>query len=308
MMPDPVLLVDDETDLRMNLKEALTLDGYRVEDAADAAAALEILAGRHFPVVITDLNMPGGPSGFQLIEAVKALDPLTLCVVITGYASMETAIKAVKYGAYDFVQKPFKLEEIEAVLDRALDHASVLGQLRNYQQDLEARVLARMRELKEFHEVVLQLNDLLVDSQREMAEGPILERFLAHLQTRVEPAQCLALLPTPADGWEVQDAGRSRPWTPPDGFAPPAPSKLRGHAGWHGPNGRPEGCLVPLRSGELMLGAVYLEFRERNVFQTEDPAFVLWRRQLEAALHGLRRTRDLVGAASILRPKGGPRP
>lgn len=126
MMPDPILLVDDEDDLRGNLKEALTLDGYRVEDADGAEAALALMAERHYPVVLTDLNMPGGPSGFQLIEAVKASDPLTLCVVITGFASMETAIRAVKYGAYDFVQKPFKLAEIEAVLDRALDHASVL--------------------------------------------------------------------------------------------------------------------------------------------------------------------------------------
>ena len=53
---------------------------------------------------------------------------------------------------------------------------------------------------------------------------------------------------------------------------------------------------MPLRSGELILGAVYLEFKERHYFQADEPAFVLWRRQLEAALQGLRRTRDLMGA------------
>jgi hypothetical protein len=70
---------------------------------------------------------------------------------------------------------------------------------------------------------------------------------------------------------------------------------LLGPVEWHGP-GCPEGYLVPLRSGELLLGAVYLGFKERRAFQLEDPAFVLWRRQLEAALHGLRRTRELAGA------------
>jgi len=294
MSSEPILLVDDEADLRANLKEALTLDGYRVEDAPDAAAALKLMAERHFPVVLTDLNMPGGPNGFQLIEAVKALDPLTLCVVITGYASMETAIQAVKFGAYDFVQKPFKLAEIEAVLDRALDHAAVLRQLADYRNDLEDRVLARVQELNRFHEEVVRLNDLLVASQRELGEGPILEPFLAHLRARFAPSECLAVLPTPAGGWERHDPSGPRPWDA--AAAVPPPSGLRAPVEWEWREGCPEGHLIPLRSGELLLGAIGIGFEERNSFNPEDPSFVLWRRQLEAALHGLRRTRDQVGA------------
>jgi FixJ family two-component response regulator len=289
MMADPILLVDDADELRANLKEALTLDGYQVEDAANANAALALMGSRHYPVVLTDLNMPGGPNGFQLIEAVKAHDPLTLCVVITGYASMETAIQAVKYGAYDFVQKPFKLAEIEAVLDRALDHAAVLRQLAGYQNDLEGRVMARVRELNLFHEEVLKLNDLLVASQSELSEAPILEPFLAHLRARYAPALCAALLPTADDGWE------------PAGALPP-PSALLAPMEWQWREGCPEGHLIPLRSGELCLGLICLGFEERNAFFPDDPAFVLWRRQLEAALHGLRRTRDQVGAARSSQP------
>jgi FixJ family two-component response regulator len=290
MIADPILLVDDEADLRANLKEALALDGYRVEDAADAVTALALMDQRHYPVVLTDLNMPGGPNGFQLIEAVKASDPLTLCVVITGFASMETAIQAVKYGAYDFVQKPFKLAEIEAVLDRALDHAAVLRQLTNYQNDLEDRVMARVRELNRFHEEVLQLNDLLVASQSELSEGPILEPFLAHLRARFRPSECVALRPTPGDGWEPLSGAPT--WA----AAPPPPSQLRAPLEWEWRKDCPEGHLIPLRSGDLVLGAIGLGFQERNAFHPDDQAFVLWRRQLEAALHGLRRTLDQVGA------------
>ena len=72
MIAEPILLVDDEEDLRTFLNEALTWDGYRVELAADAAQALALMATRHYPVVLTDLNLPGGPTGFDLIEAVKA--------------------------------------------------------------------------------------------------------------------------------------------------------------------------------------------------------------------------------------------
>jgi len=301
MTADPILLVDDEADLRANLLEALTLDGYQVVAAANAEGALALLRERHFPVVLTDLNMPGGPNGFELIEAVKASDPLTLCVVITGFASMETAIQAVKYGAYDFVQKPFKLAEIEAVLDRALDHSAVLRQLSSYQNDLEHRVMSRVQELAQLHREVLQLNDLLVDSQREMSEGPILEPFLAHLRERYGPGACLALLPTPADGWRPLDGTRA--WDP-AGAAPP-PSALAAPMDWPWLDGCPEGHLIPLRSGERILGAVCLGFRERNAFHPEDPPFVLWRRQLEAALHGLLRTRDQLGAA---RPVPAPSP
>jgi FixJ family two-component response regulator len=296
MIPDPILLVDDEADLRANLKEALTLDGYQVEDAPDAASALALMGTRHYPVVLTDLNMPGGPNGFQLIEAVKAHDPLTLCVVITGFASMETAIQAVKYGAYDFVQKPFKLAEIEAVLDRALDHAAVLRQLTNYQTALEDRVMARVQELNQFHQEVLKLNDLLVASQRELTEGPILGPFLAHLRDRFSPSECLALLPTPADGWELPDA---QPGAAPAALPPPSGLRAPMECAWR--DGCPEGHLIPLRSGDLILGAICLGFQERNAFHPEDPGFVLWRRQLEAALHGLRRTRDQVGAERAMR-------
>lgn len=297
MMSDPVLLVDDEADLRMNLKEALIQDGYRVDDAAGADAALGLLAERHYAVVLTDLNMPGGPTGFQLIEAVRAIDAQTLCVVITGFASMEAAIRAVKYGAYDFVQKPFKLEELEAVLDRALDHAAVLSQLRNYQEDLEDRVVARVRDLREFHEEVLRLNDLLIAAQDEVQEGPILERFLGHLRGRLAPAECLALLPAPGDAWELLLSSGPQPLASLlSGPMPPSPSALAGPVEWQGRPECPDGWLVPLRVGGRLFGAVYLGFPERSPFQPEDPAFILWRRQLEAALNGLMRIRGHAGA------------
>jgi FixJ family two-component response regulator len=298
MIPDPVLLVDDEEELRLNLKEALSQDGYRVDEAGDAATALRLMGARHYAVVLTDLNLPGGPSGFQLIEAVKNLDPLSLCVVITGFASMEAAIRAVKYGAYDFVQKPFKLEELEAVLDRALDHAAVQSQLRDYHQELEQRVLARVRELREFHEEVLRLNDLLVKAQEELSEGPILELFLGHLRGRLVPAECLALAPTAQGAWELLSTSGPQPLASLfGGPVPPAPSALDGPIEWHGRPECPEGWLVPLRIGGRLYGAVYLGFPERSAFHPEDPAFVMWRRQLEAALHGLMRIR-LAGSGA----------
>lgn len=127
MIPDPILIVDDEPDFRIPLREALISDGYNVDDAASAMAALALLDQKHYPVILTDLHMPGGPSGLDLIAALKGRDRNSLCVVITGYASLDVTVEAIKRGAYDFVQKPFKLVEIEAVIDRALEHARLLA-------------------------------------------------------------------------------------------------------------------------------------------------------------------------------------
>jgi DNA-binding response OmpR family regulator len=294
MIRDPILLVDDEEDLRTFLKDALTHDGYRVDDAPDANTALAILARSHYPVVLTDLNMPGGPTGFDLISAVHARDPRTLCVVITGYASLETAIQAVKFGAYDFVQKPFRLAEIEAVLDRALDHAVVVGQLQDYQRDLEGRVLARARENQELVEEMERLNALLLASQGEVAEAPILRAFLGHLQDRWHPSGHMALLPAPEDAWElVASLGPLGPRT----LGLPPPSRLDEGREWAWEGGYPDGHLIPLRANGVLLGALFVGFEERSSFHPEAPAFLLWRRQLEAALHGLHRARSLVDAA-----------
>jgi CheY-like chemotaxis protein len=241
--------------------------------------------------------MPGGLTGFDLIQAVKALDANTLCVVITGFGSMETAVRSVRYGAYDFIQKPFKLAEVEAVLDRALEHARVLSQLSEYQAELENRVLARVQDLHDFHEEVLVLNDLLVASQDFQSEGPLMEPFMAHLCVRFKPDECLAVLPTPFNGWRVAAVGAGGDaGTGPPAIALPPPSTLKEpmEGAWSGRCA--DGHLVPLQSGGLLHGAVYLGFQERSGFHPEDRIFVLWRRQLEAALHGLRRTRDLVGA------------
>jgi ActR/RegA family two-component response regulator len=288
MSSAPVLLVDDEPALRASLKEALQADGYQVQDAGDVSQALALMADRHYPVVLTDLNMADGPTGFDLIAAVKARDPNTLCVVFTGYASLETAVQAVKYGAYDFVQKPFRLAEIEAVLDRALDHAAVLDQLGDYQGNLEQRVLDRVRDLALLQEEVLQLSDVLVDAQAESAAAPVLERFLAHLRARMPLEDCLAL---DADGGRYPIGGAQEPLSP-----LPDPARLDEAGTWDWP-GRPDPAwLVPLRGAGRSLGALALAFPGGFPFNPEEPAFVLWRRQLEAALLGLERTRERLAA------------
>ena len=145
--PIPILIVDDEADLRDLLVEALQDQGYAAEGAGGGAQALALVRQKHYPVVFTDLNMPGGLSGLELLRAVHEEDPQTMGILMTGYATTESAIQALKRGAYDFIQKPFKLAEIEASLERALEHYRLLRENEAYQHNLERMVEARTQEI-----------------------------------------------------------------------------------------------------------------------------------------------------------------
>jgi len=145
--PIPILIVDDEADLRNLLVEALAEQGYAAEGAEGGNQALARVREKHFPVVFTDLNMPGGLSGLELLRAVHEEDPKTMGILMTGYATTEAAIQALKRGAYDFIQKPFKLAEIEASLERALEHYRLRKENEEYQLNLERMVEARTQEI-----------------------------------------------------------------------------------------------------------------------------------------------------------------
>ena len=142
----PILIVDDEADLRVLLVEALQDLGYEAQGAESGVAALDLAAKTHFPVIFTDLNMPGGLSGLDLIKRLHEVDPKSFPILMTGYATTEAAIEALKSGAYDFITKPFKFAEIEVSLGRALSHYQALRENETYQQDLERLVEERTKE------------------------------------------------------------------------------------------------------------------------------------------------------------------
>jgi response regulator RpfG family c-di-GMP phosphodiesterase len=159
-----VLIVDDEADFRNLLVEALNGMGYLVEGAESAEVAVEMVKDRHFAILFTDLNMPGGLSGLELLKEVQGIDPKTFCILMTGYATTEAAIIALKRGAYDFIQKPFKLAELEASLIRALGHYRSLRENEAYQSRLEEMVMERTQEILGLKEDIEKLFDGFVQA------------------------------------------------------------------------------------------------------------------------------------------------
>lgn len=115
-----VLIVDDERISRENLDYVLTKEGYETRCAESGTLALDILARESFHIVITDLRMDGH-DGFTVLNRVKALSPLTEVIIITGYATVANAVDAMRMGAYSYVAKPFRIDEVRVVLSQALE-------------------------------------------------------------------------------------------------------------------------------------------------------------------------------------------
>lgn len=115
-----VLVVDDEKFIREILAEFLGMEGYVVRTAEDGSAALAELSRAHYDLVISDLKMPR-MGGIELLEQVSRVDPKALTVIMTGFGTVETAIDAMKRGAYDYILKPFKVEEVIHIVQRGLE-------------------------------------------------------------------------------------------------------------------------------------------------------------------------------------------
>src|SRR5438045_6182435 len=115
-----VLFVDDEKSLQEFMRSELPRLGHEVTVCPDGRSALKALEKSTFDAAILDLRMPG-MSGIELLEQLKQITPDTEAVVMTGHASMETAIDAMRLGAFDYITKPCKLAELDAILRKIAD-------------------------------------------------------------------------------------------------------------------------------------------------------------------------------------------
>lgn len=123
-----ILIVDDEDELRSLLCEAVSGFGHEVFSASDGVEGLRLYKQQEVDLVITDLKMPR-MDGLGLLKEIKAIRHDAVVLMITGYPTVDSAVQAIKLGAYDYITKPFKFEEIEVVIQRAVDKKKLLEQL-----------------------------------------------------------------------------------------------------------------------------------------------------------------------------------
>ncbi len=120
-----ILLVDDEVSFRTLVGKELKRSGYEIDGVGDLGEARAALARRKFDLVLLDIRMPDG-SGLDLLPEIKEQWPATEVVMLTAFGTVEEAIRAMKHGAHDFLTKPCKLSELEAVLEKAFEKQSLL--------------------------------------------------------------------------------------------------------------------------------------------------------------------------------------
>lgn len=120
MPKEKILIVDDEKSIREFLEIMLKKEGYKVGSAVSAEEALKLFNNSNYELVISDIKM-SGMDGVELLRKIKEINPETIVLMITAYASVDTAIDAMKAGAYDYITKPFNVDEVKHIIRNALD-------------------------------------------------------------------------------------------------------------------------------------------------------------------------------------------
>ena len=138
-----LLIVDDELIVRDSLGKWFREENYEITTADSASAALAALAERHFDLALVDIKMPG-TDGIELQRRMKDVDPDLIVIIMTGYASVETAVTALRNGAYDYVTKPFDPDDIAHTVRNALAHKGAERE----------NVRLREQELARCHEII----------------------------------------------------------------------------------------------------------------------------------------------------------
>jgi signal transduction histidine kinase len=159
-----LLVVDDEESLRITTAAIFEHEGYIVDTASSGDEAIELLCQKDYDLVLTDLHMEGG-DGLSVLNSIRRQAPLTISVVLTGFASVESAIAALQEGAYDYLIKPCDIESMKHTIRRGVEHRRLMlaeqkarADLRQLNQDLEQRIEERTAELTRLNAELAEAN------------------------------------------------------------------------------------------------------------------------------------------------------
>lgn len=153
-----VLIVEDKESMSRMLKESLEAEGFNTSIAPDGAKGIEELKRESFDLVLTDLNLPGA-DGIEVLKASKEQAPLRPVIVMTAFGSIETAVDAMKEGAFDFITKPFNVDHLIMLMNRALENRRIVTENILMKDELDAvqgmpEIIGKTNAIKEVAEVI----------------------------------------------------------------------------------------------------------------------------------------------------------
>lgn len=181
-----ILVVDDDPVIRRLLEQRLVKQHYQVAVAGDGVQAEALLRERPFDVVLTDLMMPGGVGGIEVLEIAKKLHPHSEVVLITAHSSVGTAVEAMKKGAADYLEKPINFDELFLRLDKIANLKSILRSAQDLEQAMTVTETAASQTIQDLEMAVARkqqaidaVEDLLAD--RAIPEDERIYRALSIL-------------------------------------------------------------------------------------------------------------------------------
>ena len=133
-----LLVVDDEKAVRESCREAAQVNGFNTFVAESAEQAYKLLEAQPIDIVLLDLKLPGA-SGLEALREVKKRRPEAAVIIITGYATVASAVQAMKQGAFDYITKPFTLEELRIMLERATEDLRKISQKRAVREEMRSK-------------------------------------------------------------------------------------------------------------------------------------------------------------------------
>ena len=165
-----VLVVDDEAAIRYSVSKTLQRVGYIVREAANGEEALEVVRAQHFDVVLTDIRMPPGLDGVELVRILKDIDPDMVVILMTAYPSLNTAVEALRLGAHDYLIKPSSSQDVRASVARGVERARNLKRRRRLLDAIRSSV----QELATSNDELLETmaDEALAVREAESAAAP----------------------------------------------------------------------------------------------------------------------------------------
>jgi len=159
-LANSILIVDDEENIRKYLGQSLTKDGFEVFTAKYGKEGINLLVQKHIDVVLLDLNLPD-VNGLDVLKEIKKIDVQAVIIIITAYGEISTAVEATKLGAYEYLTKPFDVEDVKIVINKALNFIGLRNRINVLERQVghyqDGEIITRSRKMYELFDFIDQI-------------------------------------------------------------------------------------------------------------------------------------------------------